>query len=482
MYKSLELPYFYCAENQSYFLQLYEQELILYRRSQQSEWSEKTVIFSSCLHFNAAPDREGILHILVADNNNELFYLLADENNVRKAPFVIKKSQAPFLLAFSATGHACFCGNQAGRLLEAAFSPEHGWSERKVAAGLEASAPAGLAIDRYGGIHLLLQHIEKNTLIYQYRSHVQNPRTEPYLLASVINQEAISVLSLDSKQVVHVAWYDPKSSTVNYCKRISGGWPHAGWQPEESLQINFPPKLLAFCEQGRALQLWGVEESGLLYVCDIKDGRRQQKSSEQEAQHPVRVGTLGLNSFNLTAALPPDGWYFTSEILADGNKKEGFGSDEQDNILLIHARRLMEGKQLLEFQLHKKEASLAQLRQMMERTQESYNKQRHSWDNHLSQLAGTVQRLTETLKSKEMELTLLKKQYQQLQNRLINAETEKRERQAEAIFLRSKLSENDTLIQALQSKIDEQEIKPARGKSFLEKLVEVIHKKPSVKD
>ncbi len=151
-------------------------------------------------------------------------------------------------------------------------------------------------------------------------------------------------------------------------------------------------------------------------------------------------------------------------------------------MLLIHARRLMEGKQLLESQLHKKEASLIHLRQIMERSQESYNKQRHSWDNHLSQLAGTAQRLTETLKNKDTELTLLNKQYEQLQNRLINAETEKRERQAEAIFLRSTLSKNQAKIEALQNKIYEQEIEAAHGKSFLEKLTYIIHKKPSRKD
>ncbi|MFW0860732.1 MAG: hypothetical protein AAGT88_01305 [Dethiobacter sp.] len=131
MHKQLELPYYYCAENQNYFLQLCEQELILFRRSQRSSWSEKTIIFSSCLYFHAAPDREGILHILAADDNNNLCYLLADENNVWKAPFFVKKSHAPFLFTFSATGHAYFCGNHAGRLIEAVFSAEHGWSERK---------------------------------------------------------------------------------------------------------------------------------------------------------------------------------------------------------------------------------------------------------------------------------------------------------------------------------------------------------------
>ena len=482
MHKHLELPYFYCTENQNYFLQLHEQNLILCRRTQRSNWSERIIIFSSCLYFHAAPDREGILHVLAADNNNDLCYLLVDENNVRKAPFVIKKSQAPFLLAFSATGHAYFCGSQTAKLIEAVFSAEHGWSERKVAAGLEASAPAGLAMDRYGGIHMLLQHMEKNTLIYQYRSHVQNSRTEPQLLASAIQPEAISVLSLDTKQAVHVAWYDAKSQTVNYRKRISGRWPHGGWQPEQNLLTNFSPRLLNFFEQGRVFQLWGTEESGLLYLCDTKNGHWQQGSNELDAWHPVRVGTLGLNSFNLAAALPPENWYFTAETLGNSNNRKYLGNDEQDNMLLIHAKRLMEGKQLLESQLHKKEASLTHLRQMMERSQESYNRQRHNWDTHLSQLAGTAQRLTETLKGKEMELTLLKKQCEQLQNRLTSAETEKRQRQAEAIFLRSKLSENHALIQTLQSKLAERKNEPAREKSFLEKITEVIHKKPSAKD
>lgn len=482
VHQQLELPYFYCTKNQNYFLQLSEREIILYRRSQRNNWSERKIIFSNCLSFHAAPDREGVLHILAADSNHDLCYLLADENSVRKAPFIISKSQAPFLFAFSATGHAYFCGSIAGRLIEAVFSAGHGWSERKVAAGLEASSPAGLAMDRYGGIHLLLRHMEKNTLIYQYRSHVQNSRTEPLLLASDIEPETICVLSLDTKQAVHVAWYEPKNQKVNYRKRISGGWPHGGWQPEQSLQINFAPKLLAFFEQERALQLWGAGESGLPHVYRPKDGHWQQGKDELADWQPVRFGTLGLSSFNLSASLPPESWYFSAETLVYGSNAETLGDDEQDNMLLIHARRLMEGKQLLESQLHKKEASLTQLRQMMERSQESYHKQRHDWDNHLSQLAGTAQRLTETLKNRDIELTLLKKQYEQLQIRLTNAETEKRERQAETIFLHSKLADHHALIQALQSKISEQENEPARERSFFTKFSEILHKRPSAKD
>lgn len=191
---------------------------------------------------------------------------------------------------------------------------------------------------------------------------------------------------------------------------------------------------------------------------------------------------MGFNAFNLSATLPTESWRFTAETLGCGSNAENLANDEQDNMLLIHAKRLMEGKQLLEAQLHKKEASIIQLRQMLERSQENHNKLRHNLDNHLSQMTGTAQRLTETLKSRDMELTLLKKQYEQLQNRLTNAETEKRERQAEALFLHSKLTENQALVQALQSKIKEQEGALANEKSLLERLSAVIHKKPSAKN
>lgn len=482
MHKELELPYFYCTKKQDYFLQLIEQELVLYRRSQRSNWSEGKTIFSNCLYFQAAPDQKEVLHILAVNNNNDLYYLLADDDSVRKAQFIVTQSQTPILLAFSGAGHGYFCGSQDGRLIEAVFSAKHGWSERKIAISPEALSPAGLAMDRYGGIHLLLRDMERNSLIYQYRSQVQNARTEQLLLTSALQPEALFVLSLDINQAVHIAWHDPKNQIISYRKKIAGGWPHGGWQPEKSLQISFSPQLLNFFERERTLQLWGAEETGLLHICNTKDGYWQQGSYGLDTWHPMRVGTLGLSSVNLAATLPPESWCFTAETLRCGNNTENLGCDEQDNMLLIHARRLMEGKQLLESQLHKKEASLAQLRQMLERSQENHNKQRQSWDNHLSQLTGTAQMLTETLKSRDMELTLLKRQHEQLQNRLTNAETEKRKRQAEALFLQSKLSENQALIQVLQGKINEQEGALASGKSILERLSEVIHKKPSDKN
>lgn len=75
MHKELELPYFYCTKKQDYFLQLIEQELVLYRRSQRSNWSEGMTIFSNCLYFQAAPDQKEVLHVLAVDNNNNLYYL-----------------------------------------------------------------------------------------------------------------------------------------------------------------------------------------------------------------------------------------------------------------------------------------------------------------------------------------------------------------------------------------------------------------------
>ena len=184
MHKQLELPYFYSAERKDYFFQLNEQELVLWRRSQRSNWSEGKTIFSNCQYFHAAPDRKGVLHVLVGDNNNDLYYLLADEKSVSKAPFIVRQSEAPILLAFSAAGHGYFCGSQAGSLIEAVFSAKHGWSERKIDVSPEALSPAGLAMDRYGGIHLLLHRVKRNSLIYQYRSQVQNSRTEQLLLTS----------------------------------------------------------------------------------------------------------------------------------------------------------------------------------------------------------------------------------------------------------------------------------------------------------
>lgn len=474
----LVLPYFYRSKKQDYFLHLHEQELVLIRRPRQDVWREGSVIATKCRCFRAAPDQDGRLHVLAADDKNNLCYLLVDEDSVREAPFIVKESQGPFLLAFSAAGHGYFCGSQLGHLVQASFSSERGWVKMEFTTVLETACPAGLAMDRHGGSHLLLYDTKRHTLTYQYHSPTQNSCAKPLTITSALPSEAIPVISLDINQAVHIAWYDARNQTVNYRKKAAGGWPIGGWQPEQSLKISFLPQLLGFFEKGQVLQLWVTEASGRLHAYNQQDAGWQQVENETRAWHPLQIGTLGMNALNFTASLPPGDWCFADENVAHNNPEH----PDDGNLLLIHARRLVEERQLLESRLHKKETSLTQLRQMLERSQESQHKQHHRWDEQIRQLGEKAQRLTENLKNREAELATINAQSEQLQNKITHAETEKRKYQAELISLRSKLSESQALVLELQAKIKEQEPELARPKRLWEKISEFVQKNPTDKN
>jgi chromosome segregation ATPase len=142
----------------------------------------------------------------------------------------------------------------------------------------------------------------------------------------------------------------------------------------------------------------------------------------------------------------------------------------------------MEGRKLLEARLQKKEASLLQLRQLLERAQESHDRQRQKWQEQIRHLEGTVQKLTEKLNTDASVLPPLQAQCEQLQSRLTQTETEKRKLQAEVFSLRSKLGEAQITASQLREKVKQLESDLESRKSVWEKVAGLLHKKPSGKD
>lgn len=477
MHDFFVLPYFYRSDTQDFFLQLTEQnELVFFRRRQSEAWERGRIIAAGCRRFHAAPDREGMLHIFAADSDNNLALMLASGENILKTPFKVKKSELPFLSAFSAGGDGCFYGGQPGSLVHGAYSASGGWFVEDFAAVPEAVAPTGLVMDRNGGSHLLLYDEASHTLLYQYSSQTQRTGN-PLTLAQALRSGAHSVIWLDTNQTVHVAWHDPGADLISYCRKKAGGWPHGGWQPPQFLPVEFTPKYFGFFEQDQAVRLWIAVESGGLLVCNPHDGHWQAAGKDSSGWQPLRIGALGVNTLNFTCGLPPESWCFPLETAEDVTPGDS-AADEQGQLLLLHARQLMEGRKLLEARLQQKEASLLQLQQLQERTQEGHTRQRQKWQEQIRQLEATVQKLTEKSKSESGELTLLKAQCEQMQNKLTQTETEKRKLQAELFSLCSKLGEAQIAASQLREKVKELE----NRKTVWEKVAVLLHKKPSGKD
>lgn len=482
MHDFFVLPYFYRSEAQDFFLQLTEQnELLLFHRRRLEAWERGKIISAGCRRFHAAPDREGLLHILAADSDNNLGLMLANGENILKTPFKVKNSQLPFLSAFCANGDGCFYGGQPGRLVHGAYSASGGWIVEDLAAVPEAASPTGLVMDRNGGSHLLLYDEASHTLLYQYCSQAQGAEN-PLTLARALRSGVQSVIWLDMNQTVHVAWYDAEADIISYCQKKAGGWPHGGWQPLQLLTVDFTPKHLGFFGQDRSVHLWVAGESGRLHVCNTQGGHWQPAGKETGDWQLLRIGALGVTAHNFASALPPENWYFPSEAPGDVNPGGESAADEQGQLLLLHARQLMEGRKLLEARLQKKEASLLQLRQLLERAQESHTRQRQKWQEQIRQLEGAVQKLTDKLNADSGGLPPLKAQCEQLQNRLTQTESEKRKLQAEVFSLRSKLGEAQITASQLREKVKQLESELESRKSVWEKIAGLLHKKPSGKD
>jgi hypothetical protein len=471
------LPYFYRSETRDFFLRLTgEDELAFTHRRHSEVWEQERVIAAGCRRFLAAADREGLLHIIAADTNNKLSYLLTNGESIHKASFIVTNSELPFFLAFSADGNGCFYGGQTGRLVHGTSCASSGWVVNVVSTVSEAAFPTGLVMDRHGGSHLLLYDQVNQALLYQYSGQAQKAGS-PLALARAIRSGALSVIWLDVNQNVHVAWHDTEADFIGYCRKKTGGWPGGGWLPLQLLPVDFTPKYLSFFEQDQAVHLWVAGESGRLQVCFPPNSCWQSGGKDSSAWHPLRTGALGVNTLNLAAALPPENWCFAAET-DGGDRGIEFAADEQGSLLLLHARQLMEGRKLLESRLQQKEASLLQLRQLLERAQENHTKRRQKWQEQIRQLEGTVKKLGDRLKSEAEELPLLKAQYEQLQNKLTQTETEKRKLQAEVFSLRSKLGETQIAASMLQEKVKELESR----KSVWGKFAGLLHKKPDTKN
>lgn len=164
-----------------------------------------------------------------------------------------------------------------------------------------------------------------------------------------------------------------------------------------------------------------------------QNGNWQTNKQEKELYLPVRQGSLGGELFNLAGTLPAGALLFPGLPACADNEITG-QRDEQEEILLVQIKNLMEEKRSLTFQLKNKEEALSQYRQMLELTHSGVNQQRSEWkaaavklEERTHYLETQYRRYAEENKTLKEQLAEQKRQHAAAENIMKERETELRD-------------------------------------------------------
>lgn len=469
------LPY-HCKINESLiFLRLNERgELCLNKCAAQREWQPEEVLCQECRRFAAAPDADGCLHIVAVNGENQLSYFLIKEGLVRKLPFIIKESSAHCLLSFSGGGGQYLGNDSSGRLVAAKFSTASGWREEKPAFAENHSTPVCLLTDKGGALHLITYSVADGSLIYRCRLPGQK-WTEPFPLGRALQMSPPPSLWVDLNLNLHVAWYVSRNHTICYRLKKTGGWPHGGWLPEHSLQVNTAARLLSFHEQPESIKIWCVGDGGIVHIFSQQNANWVSTEHETSFRLPIRQGRPGREWYNLAESLPASGLFFP--VMPEQVDTAAEQQEEQEQKLLGQLMHLMEEKKSLKAVLNKKDEALTQYRLMLERSQETHKKQSSEWEVTVKGLEVKLSQLEQELRRREAEITSYREQVERTQKQFSARETERKTDQAEILALREKIiqyQQQDDLLKTAIRKL-EQELTGRRG--VWETISSVFHKK-----
>jgi hypothetical protein len=475
----LMLPFFCQLEQQSYFLRLNERgELCLNRKTTEGEWQTDEILWQDCRRFTAAPDTKGNLHVIAANGKQKLSYFLITTDTARELPFVIKESCGHFVLSFSASGGHFFCSDNSNpcKLTAARFSTEANWNEEKPPLGDSNAVPVSLCIDSSGGLHLLVYSLTDGSLTYHSRSQATQKWAEPFALDSALQLATLPALWIDSKQNLHFSWYSNRNHAICYRTKKPGGWPYGGWQPEHYLPVDTQLRLISFYEQPEHVKLWSIGTGTGVQIFAEQDGNWEMSEEETDFRLPVRHGIPGGEWINLTNTLPGSSWFFTPVPVPTG-KIPVDQQDEQEQKLLTQIMQLMEEKKNLKNLLYKRDESLTQYRMMLERSQDSYKKQRSDWTVTINKLETKVRQLEEETNRREGEIKSLKDQVEKTQKMLATREAEKKSERAEIFMLREKLGQSQQQLSGLRATIRKLEQELESKKGAWQTITSFFHKK-----
>lgn len=499
--KSLVQPYFYQAVKHSCFLHLNEQQILtLTRSSGVGKWEQKEILQQTCSRFVAAPDGNDCLHVIAADSNNQLFHIMVTKDQVQTKPFFINENSGPFLLSFSVNGLGYFFyieDNESCKLKAAKYSPASGWKE-ELSPEQSHSVPVSLAIDNSGGIHLLLYELTNGSLNYHFRSQMTTRWAEPFQLDSALELSLLPSLWVTAGHNIHIAWFLPRKNTVCYRMKRAGGWPVGGWQHEQYLPLNTPPRLISFYKESETVKVWCIGTGNKLAVFSLQNGNWQMRE-ETNNFIPLRHGTLGGELCNLADTLPPTSLLFSKvpsqtttehtvgQMLPDQNMQLTEEKRSLTEDLLATIRKMEEEYRQWQNENKTLKDQLEQVQNELSAKEAARKEQFMETDTLRQELTNSKQQaegLLAAIRKKEEETRQwqnenksLKEQLKQVQKKLNAKETAIKDQCAKIDSLRSELSNSRQQMEDQLAAVRKREKEQESRKGILGRISSPFHKK-----
>lgn len=430
-----KLPYAFLSADRVMLFNLEAEDLILTT----SNSAEKTLILADCIGFCAAKDKHDSIHLLATDKENHLTYCLVENGQMRFVPFITTKAPAYFAIAFGPSGIGYYCAQGENKITLAVLHASQKWEVSELHLGVKP-APVGLAIDQIGYAHLLLYDFSEHALWYVTAD--KHNFSKPLQLAENVPSNPLPAFLLDSVQNIHIAWVEEQK--LHYRLRLAGGWPTGGWQRPTFLPLSYRPHCLAFTDHYPHPQIWLLDDSNLIHHYHT-DKFSEIKQTEFDAkQILIRTDFSTANNLSLLT-LQPDTTLLENLTRLSQEKRSILSTptEEEENPLLLHARHLMSEKKRLEYELSKKEASLAQLKQMLELSQENVKRQTILLNEKMSDVNAKVrelQSINTSLEAKCRQLQEYQEQYLLTKQRLAAAEQNNKQLEEQYTQVKSELA------------------------------------------
>lgn len=436
MNKLMTIPCTFHANDNIYLLELDQHgELNSTCFSLADETTITTEVMANCTRFYAAANNKQQLHILAATAQDELFYFLLEGDDIQQIPFFTQAAPAIFTLSFASTGQGYYCAESTGSLTLATLDETGKWKNYNIACSQQPT-PLAMAIDQVGYVHLLIFDRGEKLLYYQSLEPKTYRPSKPFSLAPNYSLTTQPAFLFDSVQNLHLAWQD--GDFLHYQARLAGGWPSGGWQHKVSLPLHFPVQLMSFSEAYPHPQLWLMDENKIVHYYHPLEETEKSQSSASDVLLPVY--TVANQQIRLIKQAAGTSFLASMvKTLQEESQVQTSRQEEEESPLFLHARRLMAEKKRLEYEISKKEASLAQLRNMLELSQENMRKNSISVNEKLHELNKRSKELQQKNKTLEEELQAMQANFTEVTERLSQTEAVNSEQRKQLARLRNDL-------------------------------------------
>ena len=434
----LTMPFVFHGQTNNYLLQLDPAgDLSSTRFSLTDDHTTTTLIQSDCTGFCAAGSSNEQLHILTATKENRLKYYLLTGDDLQQLPFFVQTAPPAFTLTFTGSGQGYYCAEGQGRLIFALLPESGEWQFYELLNG-QQPVPLAMAVDLVGYVHLLLFDRSEKLLYYQSLEPKTYRTGRPFALASNYNLLTVPAFLLDSVQNLHLAWQEGDS--LHYQARLAGDWPSRGWKHKITLPLRFSVQLLSSTEKYPQPELWLLDENKIVHYYNPLAAAEKSQSSASESFIPVRCAQLTNQQIRLLKQTEGTA-FFASVIkaLQEETQIQTSRQEEEESPLFLHARRLMAEKKRLEYELSKKEASLAQLQHMLELAQENNRKHSIAVNEKLYEINKRSRELQQKNNQLEQELQALQTRLAEVQEKLSQADAVNNEQRKQLTRLRNEL-------------------------------------------